>query len=208
MQVKLRGSKDTCHETINHLVAWLDNKNGRQKQRHLADHILARLFSLFINILCIFAQDCGGLDRVIKILAAWTVISSALGLPSAVRPRLLVVTSIFGDTFDSEALRFRLRVLSNPKFSELFSSLNIINILGICRIPSRKHFNGLAEVLYYETHLIRAKRVNAYTLFSIIHIAAFLMQHYISLLPYYYRPLILFDAREKNVQFSLAFSTT
>jgi hypothetical protein len=173
MQVKLRGSKDTCHETIKHPVAWLDDENGGQKQRQLADHVLARLFSLFIDVLCIFAQDCGGLDGVVEMLAAWTVIGSASGLPSAVRPRLLVVTSISGDTFDSEALRFRLRVLSDPKFSELFSSLNVVNVLGIRRTPSREHFNGLAEVLHHETHLMRAERVNTHTLFSMIHVAAF-----------------------------------
>ena len=106
-------------------------------------------------------------------LAAWTVIGSALSLLSAVRPRLLVVTSISSDTFDSEALRFRLRVLSDPKFSELFSSLNVVNVLGIRRTPYREYFNSLIEVLYHETYLIRAERVNTHTLFSMIYVAVF-----------------------------------
>jgi hypothetical protein len=139
----------------------------------LADYVLARLFSLFINVLYIFVQDCGGLDRVVEILVTWIIIGSASGLPSAVRPRLLIVTSISSDTFDSEALRFRLRVLFNPKFSELFSLLNVVNVLSIRRTPSREHFNSLIEVLHHETHLMRAKRVNTHTLFSMIHVAVF-----------------------------------
>lgn len=170
-QIQLRG-KDTCHETINHPVAWLD-EGDQEKKQHLANHVLSRLISLFIDVLCIFAQDCGGLDGVVDKLAAWTAIGSASSLPRAVRPRLLVVTSIPGDVFASEALRFRLRVLSDHKFSELFSSLKVVNVLGIGRTPSHEHFSGLAEVLQHETHLIRAEKVNSHTLFSMIHVAAF-----------------------------------
>jgi hypothetical protein len=173
LQVKLRGDKDTCHETFTHPVTWLVDENGRPKQQDLADHVLARLLPLFIDVLCIFAQDCGGLDGVVEMLAAWTARGSASSLPGAVRPRLLVVASIPGDAFESEALRFRLRVLSDPEFLELFSSLNVVNLLGTGRTPTREHFSGLIQVLHNEAHLMRAERVNTHTLFSMIHIAAF-----------------------------------
>ncbi|KAH6719518.1 hypothetical protein BKA61DRAFT_473258, partial [Leptodontidium sp. MPI-SDFR-AT-0119] len=68
------------------------------------DYALARLFSLFINILYIFTPDYGGLNRVVDILVGWTAIGSASSLPDAVRPRLVVVTSILSDIFVSEAL--------------------------------------------------------------------------------------------------------
>ena len=170
-QVKLRG-RNTCHETIDHPVGWIDEAD-QQKQQYLADHALARLLSLFIDVLCIFAQDCGGLDGVVDMLTEWTVIGSASSLPRAVRPRLVVVTSVPGHTFASAALQFRLRVLSDGKFSELFSSLNVVNVLALGRIPSREHFQGLAQALQHETHLIRAEKVNSHTLFSLIHIADF-----------------------------------
>jgi len=170
-QVKLRGTS-TCHETKNHKVAWLDESSPQRHQR-LAEHAVARLFSLFIDILCIFAQDCGGLNGVVDLLTAWIAIGSASSLPITVRPRLLVVTSIPGDVFASEALQFRLRVLSDRKFPELFSSLNIVNVLSTDRTPSREHFSGLAEVIQHETHLIRAERVNSQALFSMVHISAF-----------------------------------
>ena len=145
-QVKLRG-KDTCYETTNHLVGWLDESSQQKQQQHLADHTRARLFSLFIDVLCIFAQDYGGLDRVVDILAGWTAIGSASSLSNAIHPRLVVVTSIPGDIFISKALQFHLRVLSDRKFSELFSSLNVVNVLGIGRTPSLGHFSRLAEAL-------------------------------------------------------------
>ena len=143
-QVKLlRRGRDICHKTVDYPV---DNDNGRLKLHNLIDLVLTRLLSLFIDVLCIFAQDCGDLDNVVERLATWTARGSASSLPSTVRPRLLIVTSIPGDAFESEALRFRLRVLSDPKFSDSFSSLNVVNILGTAR-PSREVFSALGNVL-------------------------------------------------------------
>jgi hypothetical protein len=86
---------------------------------------------------------------------------------------LLVVTSIPGHAFDSESLRFRLRVLADPKFAGSFSSLNVVNILGATRRPSRALFSGLREVLQDETRTVRVERINTHTLFSMTHMAAF-----------------------------------
>lgn len=171
-QINLRG-KDACHEIINHPVAWPDDENGRLTEQDLADHVHARILSLFIDVLCVFAQDCGGLDHVAERLTTWAAIGSASSLPSSVRPRLLVVTSISGHTFDSEVLRFRLKLLSDPKFAGSFSSLNVVNVLGSTRCPPRELFSGLREILYDETRTARVERANAHTLFSMIHITAF-----------------------------------
>jgi hypothetical protein len=55
-------------------------------------------------------------------LAIWIAIGSASSLPGSVHPRLLIVTSVPGADFDSEVLRFRLRVLSDPEFPDSFNS--------------------------------------------------------------------------------------
>ncbi|CZT07006.1 uncharacterized protein RAG0_12591 [Rhynchosporium agropyri] len=170
-QVKLRG-QNTCHETIRYPVGWIDEFD-QPKQQHLAAHTLAKLFALFMDVLCIFAQDCGGLDGVVGLLTGWTVIGSASSLPRAIRPRLVVVTSVPGDNFASAALQFRLRVLSDSKFSASFSSLSVVNVLGLGRNPSREHFSGLEEALQLETDFIRTEKVNSHTLFSMIHITGF-----------------------------------
>ena len=170
-QTNLRG-KAICHETTNHPVAWPDESSPPTHQG-LVDHLHAKLLSLFVDVLCIFAQDCGGLDGVADRLTSWTTLGSGSSLPKSTRPRLLVVTSLPGHAFDSEILRFRLRMLADPKFGESFSSLNLVNILGSTRYPSRALFTGLGEVLHHETSIARVERVNSHTLFSMIHITAF-----------------------------------
>lgn len=171
-QTNLRG-KHACHEISNHPVAWPDNENRPPTQQAVGNYIYARMLSLFIDVLCIFAQDCGGLDGVAERLASWTAIGSASSLPGNVRPRLLIVTSISGPDFDSEALRFRLRVLSDPKFSELFSSLKVVNVLGSTRPPSPALFSSLGMILRDEISTARAERINTQTLFSMVHVTAF-----------------------------------
>lgn len=164
--------KDTCHETITHLVAWSDNDDGPLTEQGLADHIQARLLFLFTHVLCIFANDYGGLDRVAEQLAIWTAIGSASSLPGSVHPRLLIVTSVPGADFDSVVLRFRLRVLSDPEFPDSFSSLNVVNVSGSSRAPLW-NFSGLGAVLGDEASAARLERVNTHTLFSMVHVVAF-----------------------------------
>ena len=171
-QTNLRG-KVTCHETINYPLAWPESETGPPTQKDLVDILHARLLSLFVDVLCIFARDCGGLDGVAERLTSWTAIGSASSGPSSTRPRLLVVTNIPGHAFDSEVLRFRLRVLADPKFAGAFSSLNVVNILGLTRRPSRDLFSGLKEVLHSEIRTARVERANAHMLFSMTHITAF-----------------------------------
>ena len=164
--------KDTCHETTTHPVAWADRDDVPLAQQELADQVHARLLFLFTHVLCIFANDFGTLDQVADQLEAWTALGSASSLPGSVHPRLLVVTSIPGADFHADVLRFRLRVLSDPKFADSFSSLNVLNVLSLGRAP-RWDFSALEAVLCDETNAARLERVNTHTLFSMIHISAF-----------------------------------
>lgn len=171
-QLNPRG-KDSCHEITSRQVAWPDEEDGRLTQQSLVDHVHARLLSLFIDVLCIFAQDCGGLDGVAEMLATWTTLGSASSLPGSVRPRLIIVTGVPGAVFNSEVFRFRLRVLSDLKFSESFSSLNVVNILGLNRPLSRDLFSGLGTIIQNEIITARLERIDTHTLFSMTHTAAF-----------------------------------
>lgn len=113
------------------------------------------------------------MDSVVERLISWTALGSASSLPNSIRPRLLIVTSVPRNLFDSEVLCFRLRVLADPKFSDSFSSLNLVNVLRLNRRHSRALFSGLGEVLYYENARACLERVSTYTLFSIVHITVF-----------------------------------
>ncbi|KFY31633.1 hypothetical protein V493_00940, partial [Pseudogymnoascus sp. VKM F-4281 (FW-2241)] len=165
--------KQTCHDTSNHHVSWPSVEgNGSQRQQSI-DHVQARLLSPFTDVLCLFAQDYGGLDAVAETLITWATIGPASSLEHPIRPRLLIVANISGDVFASEALRLQLKVLSHPGFSDSFSSLNVINVLGASGHTPRGHFSALEQVLKEEIRLQRAARVNTHTLFSMVHIAAF-----------------------------------
>ncbi|OBT40488.1 hypothetical protein VE00_07880 [Pseudogymnoascus sp. WSF 3629] len=169
-QAKSRG-KPTCHETSNHPVPWPSLKIPRRQE--FIDHVQARLLSLFTDVMCLFAQDYGGLDAVAETLMTWATIGPASNLEHSIRPRLLIVANIPGNHFASEAMRLQLKVLSHPGFSNSFSSLNVINVLGASGHTPRGHFSAFEQVLTEEIRLQRAARINTHTLFSMVHIAAF-----------------------------------
>lgn len=170
-QVKLRGARADCHETSSYPITWL-GEGQMQQPEGLISHVLSRMLSLFMDVVCIFAQDCGGLDAVAESIVAWIARGSASTLPSIIRPRLLVVSSTPREIFDTEALRFRLKLVSEPDFSNSFASINVINVLGM-QNPSPEIFGVLENVLHEETRMARGDRTDSQTLFSILHMAAF-----------------------------------
>ncbi|MAD81884.1 MAG: hypothetical protein CL912_02880 [Deltaproteobacteria bacterium] len=171
VQANLRG-KLVCHETTNNPVAWQDDESGHCTAQSLADYLHARLLSMFVDVLCLFAEDYGSLDHLAERLASWTTLGSASSLPTNTRPRLIVITSIPGHTFNAEALRFRLTVLSHPKFAGSFASLKLVNVLG-SKNRSSTLFSGVEEVIRHDINLARIERGNAHAMFSMVHIARF-----------------------------------
>ena len=162
-----------CHETISQSLEWPESRSGPPQRQDLIDLIHARLFSLFVDVVCIFADDYGGLGGVVTKLTTWASLGSASSLPSTVRPRVIIVTRILGETFDSEVLRFRSQVFSTPKFSDSFSSLNVMNMLGMPRSSSVAQFSALKELLAQEALTARQSRLDSHTLFSSTHSASF-----------------------------------
>lgn len=96
VQASHRG-RNACHETTSYPIAWPDG--GLPAQQDPSGYVRTRLLLLFTNVLCIFAQDCGGLDRVAEILTTWTTISSASSLPGSTKPRLVIVANVSGADF-------------------------------------------------------------------------------------------------------------
>jgi hypothetical protein len=162
----------TCHEVKDFPIAWPDAEIEALDRQDVISLVHARVLSLFVDVVCIFAQDCGGMNGVAQLLTAWTSSGSASTLATAL-PRLLVITSISGPDFAAESLQFRLRVLSDPRFSNTYSSLNVLNLVGSPRLRPREHFSGVEMVLRDEIVTARAERTNSHTLFSMIHMADF-----------------------------------
>ena len=162
-----------CHETTNHLLDWPESENEPPQQQSIIDITNARLLSLFIDVICIFAEDYGGLADVVTQLTNWAAYGSASSLHLTVRPRIVVVTRIPGNVFESEVLHFRSQLFSTPKFSEVFSSLNVVNLLAKLRPNSQTQFGALKEVLGQELQTARFARISSSAMFSCIHLKAF-----------------------------------
>jgi hypothetical protein len=171
-QVSPSAAEEKCHETTSQQVDWPIVKDGPPDLQEKIDLVNARLLSLFIDVLCIFADDCGGLAGIVTKLASWAALGSASSLPRPVRPRVVVVARTSGDTFDSEVLHFRSQLFSNPNFSDVFASLTVINLAG--RPPSSAAQHGaLKDALADETGASRLARADSSTLFSFAHTASF-----------------------------------
>lgn len=164
---------EKCHEVTCHPLDWSSNLDATPRRQDLMDIIQARLLAMFIDVICIFADDCGGLPGVVAKLTTWSKLNSASSLPSTVRPRVLVVTRMPGEIFDSEVLRFRSQLFSTAAFSSCFSSLNVINRLPRPRTAPKSDFTALESLLAQETVAARQTRLDSHTLFSSIHLAAF-----------------------------------
>lgn len=79
----------------------------------MLDLVYYKLIFLFTDIICIFADNLGGLEAVAIILSTWIDLGAASTLSESVRPRVLIVTT--EDTFSAthyilemESLRERL----------------------------------------------------------------------------------------------------
>jgi hypothetical protein len=163
---------EKCHETTCHSLDWSSNMDATPCRQDLMDIIQARLLAMFVDVICIFADDCGGLPGVVAKLTTWAKLNSASSLPSTVRPRVLVVTRMPGEIFDSEVLRFWSQLFSTTTFSNCFFSLNVINMLPTSRTASKSDFTALEWLLAQETLAAQQTRLDSHTLFSSIHSAA------------------------------------
>ncbi|KFY69541.1 hypothetical protein V496_00161 [Pseudogymnoascus sp. VKM F-4515 (FW-2607)] len=159
-----------CHETTCQLLDWSRSFDAPPQLQNIKDLIHARLLLMFTDVICIFADDCGGLDGVMTKLITWARLNSASSLP--VRPRVLVVARLPGEIFDLEVLHFRSQLFLASNFSSCFSSVNVINSLVKLRTSSKAQFSALEWVLAQETAAARQARATSYTLFSSIHLAA------------------------------------
>jgi hypothetical protein len=77
------------------------------------------------------------------------------------------VTRVNKEVFGSLALLYRSELLAIPGFSESFSSLKVLNIVGTTRFL----LTAVKDTLDQELQNTRLKQVKTYTLFSAIHLA-------------------------------------
>jgi len=142
----------------------------------LQDIILSRLLFLFTDVICLFADDVGGLDGVKTLLTSWATIGSASSLPSTVRPRLLVVSqedhsSVTYNLLERENFRDDLLQDIGVDLSQTFASIKVVVLPGEHLSPFVRHMK-LREKIAREFILARGSRTAASAAFSGTHQSA------------------------------------
>ncbi|KAL3428780.1 FabD/lysophospholipase-like protein [Aspergillus tetrazonus] len=138
------------------------------------DVILTKLLFLFTDVVCIFADDVGGLDSVCQLLETWTKIGTASGLPAAVRPRVIIIESHMNPDDTSlvkEDLLIQLTACGKP-FFEVFNDLEIFCLPPDGHSPDAL-FRGLGRELTYQLQNARAVRERHNSMFNATHLNGF-----------------------------------
>lgn len=140
----------------------------------LHDVILSRLLFMFVDVICIFADDVGGLESVRNMLSTWVRIGSASSLPRSIRPRVIIVISnttqsVTHDILDETDFFFGLHS-THPDLLEVFSDLRF------CRLPSDElsseaRFLTLSADISKQLHSTRFDRTKDKLIFSATHLS-------------------------------------
>ncbi|KAK3167631.1 hypothetical protein OEA41_010758 [Lepraria neglecta] len=160
----------TCHKDRTLPLAW-----SATQDQSVLHSVYARLVAIFSDVVCIFAEDLGGLDGVARFLTGWIEQGDASTLPTSVRPRVIIVVR------DEEAaathgilqmadLRFKLQ--DHEARAKVFSSISLMHLAGEHISPLARH-RRLKEVLLAEVEISRVERIEQRVHFSAVHFEAF-----------------------------------
>jgi hypothetical protein len=137
------------------------------------DLIFGRLLFMFVDVVCIFEEDFGGLDAVKNMLLTWAHIGSGSSLPHSVRPRVIVVVSqqtqsVTHDILNEKDFIFDLH-MKEPSLYESFTEIHF------CRLPSDElssgaQFLSLRADISRQLHDARFARIQKQVLFSATHL--------------------------------------
>ena len=147
--------------------------------------LYARLVALFTDVVCIFAEDLGGLTETAKFLVNWVRFGDPSNLPRVIRPRVLIVTceddtATTHQVLGIDEVRFILDQEDQNLRSQVFTSINLIQLPGDHVSALAKH-RRLKEVLLTEVDRSRIQRIEQRVLFSAVHMEAFFHQAFTNL---------------------------
>ncbi|KAK6810683.1 hypothetical protein RU639_013502 [Aspergillus parasiticus] len=142
----------------------------------LHDLIMSRLLFLVVDVICIFADDVGGLEGVRRLLSTWITIGSASSLPHTVRPRVIVATSspesITHSLLDEEDFLFQLLQVGKLQFFSAFGDIQISRLPPEELSPDARYMT-LGGDISCQLQLAKNDRAHHRVLFSGKHLSAF-----------------------------------
>ena len=172
--IPLRTDFTSCHENQTTPITWTPPQN-----QTVLNTLYTRLFFLFSDVVCIFADDFGGLGCVARLLTEWISIGSASTLPKATRSRVIIITSNDADCITPEILIQRdlkiWRSGDHDQRSNMFSSIAIL-CLEEPRLSLFARHQRLKDAILKETDLSRTSKMEGQVLFSATHLQAFFHQ--------------------------------
>ncbi|MCJ1235116.1 hypothetical protein MMC14_003080 [Varicellaria rhodocarpa] len=144
--------------------------------QHFSDVIYARLFCLFCDVICIFADDFSNFGQVVQLLESWAAAGSAAAHSHQVRPRVIIVRR--GDktspspTYDLLEMDSLQQGLHHQSLRNFFSSIKVLHLAAEQMSPLAR-FRRLKELLWRENDEMRLLRQNLSCLFSAVHVSEF-----------------------------------
>ena len=154
-----------CHETKTYRIEWECPASLR-----FWDVLCARLLLLFADVVCVFADDLGGLSAVESMLTTWTMCGSSSTLATQVRPRVVVITSQpYSASVQLEQDSIG-ALACTTEFKTMFSSIRIDTFTQTASLASKYH-PLRQELLHDELEQIRTTKQCHRSLFSACHLS-------------------------------------
>ena len=158
-------------ETDSFPIQWADTIT-----QLFSDIIHARLFCLFADVICVFADDFSDFDQVVHLLESWAAAGSASTYFHKVQPRVVIVRR--GDETSPNPTCNLLEMenlqhgLHHRSIKEFFSSVKVLH-LATEQLSPLARFRRLKEVLWRERDEMRLARQRLGCLYTAIHISEF-----------------------------------
>ncbi|KAL8832502.1 MAG: hypothetical protein Q9191_000229 [Dirinaria sp. TL-2023a] len=133
-------------ETESFPIQWAEDTTVQ----HLYNVLHARLFCLFIDVVCVFADDFVDFDHAVQLLKSWAAVDSASVHFNKIRSRVVIVRR--GDAASFSPIYDLLRIddlqqgLHNRSLKEFFSSIKVLHLTAEQLSPLAR-FRRLKELL-------------------------------------------------------------
>jgi hypothetical protein len=135
------GGKTGCHEQQYYQVSWTVKSVG------LCDVILSRLILSFTDVLCLFADDFGGLTQLRAFMVRWVATAAASRSQTCMRPHVLVVINEVEDPMQQlEVDLFNSDLDDEIDSSSVFASIKVVVSPLRYRSIRRRHLSFMQEL--------------------------------------------------------------
>ena len=165
----LHSKASACHEASSWPLQW-----SLSPGHSLYDVAHARLFTLFTDVVCIFADDFHDFEDVVSRIRAWAALGQASGQFQMARPKAIIVKQGAGpgpsptyDLLDSEYLQYN---LSQSDIVAFFSSVIVLHLADE-QISSLACHRPLKELIQRQIDEIRHIKQSIVCLFSALHLS-------------------------------------